>query len=115
MLDEAHADPIEYIGFHGVAATMAVEALHRAIAKARADGDRPTMASAFARAGGIRRREPPWLRDGLRRAGGLRPPPPRDRTGSLTEWAATPDPGYVLIPLIELQSESGRPTAESSN
>jgi hypothetical protein len=49
MLDEAHADPIEYIGFHGVAATMVVEALHRAIAKAHADGDRPTMANAFAR------------------------------------------------------------------
>jgi hypothetical protein len=33
MLDEAHANPIEYIGFHGVAATMAAELGHSAFAQ----------------------------------------------------------------------------------
>jgi hypothetical protein len=56
-------------------------------------GARCSIVCAPSLAGGIRQRDPPWRRDGLRRAGGLRPPPPRDRTGSLTEWAGTRNPG----------------------
>jgi hypothetical protein len=33
MLDDAHADPIEYVGFHGAAATMAAELGHMALAQ----------------------------------------------------------------------------------
>jgi predicted ATPase len=33
MLDDVHADPVEYIGFHGAAATMAAELGHMALAQ----------------------------------------------------------------------------------